>query len=38
MTGSLATAERLLAEAGYELDARPRVTFHRIAGPRGHRR
>jgi transcriptional regulator with XRE-family HTH domain len=34
---SLATAERLLAEAGYELDARPRVTFHRVAGPRGQR-
>lgn len=32
---SLATAERLLAEAGYELDARPRITFHRVAGPRG---
>lgn len=34
---SLATAERLLAEAGYELDARPRVTFHRITGAGGHR-
>lgn len=32
---SLATAERLLAEAGHELHARPRVTFHRVAGPRG---
>jgi transcriptional regulator with XRE-family HTH domain len=34
---SLATAERLLAEAGYELDARPRVTFRHVAGSRGHR-
>ncbi len=34
---SLATAERLLAEAGYELDARRRITFHRVNGPRGHR-
>ena len=32
---SLATVERLLAEAGYELDTRPRVTFHRVNGPRG---
>jgi transcriptional regulator with XRE-family HTH domain len=34
---SLSTAERLLAEAGYELDARPRITFHRVAGARGRR-
>jgi transcriptional regulator with XRE-family HTH domain len=34
---SLSTAERLLAEAGYELDARPRVTFHWVAGARDHR-
>ncbi len=34
---SLATAERLLAETGYGLDARPRVTFHRVTGARGHR-
>lgn len=33
---SLSTAERLLAEAGYELDARPLVTFQRVAGARGH--
>jgi transcriptional regulator with XRE-family HTH domain len=32
---SLSTAERLLAEAGYDLDARPRITFHRVAGVRG---
>ncbi len=34
---SLCTAERLLAEAGYELDTRPRITFHRVAGARDHR-
>lgn len=33
---SLATAERLLAEAGYELAARPRVIFHHVPGARGH--
>lgn len=33
---SLSTVERLLAEAGYELDARPRVTFHQVAGSRDH--
>ena len=34
---SLSTAERLLSVAGYELDARPRVTFHPVNGARGHR-
>lgn len=32
---SLSTVERLLAESGYELDARPRITFHLVAGSRG---
>ncbi len=32
---SLATAERLLAGAGYELTIRPRVTFRRITDARG---
>ncbi|MDQ1732076.1 MAG: hypothetical protein QOK10_2235 [Pseudonocardiales bacterium] len=34
---SLSTVERLLAESGYELDARPLVTFQRVAGQRRHR-
>src|SRR5664279_2966638 len=32
---SLATFERLLDGAGYELDARPRINFVRVAGNRG---
>jgi transcriptional regulator with XRE-family HTH domain len=32
---TLATAERLFAEAGYELTAEPRVTFTERVGPRG---
>lgn len=32
---SLSTAQRLLAEAGYELMVRPRITFHRVVGARG---
>jgi transcriptional regulator with XRE-family HTH domain len=32
---SLDTAERLLEASGYELDARPRITFDTAAGTRG---
>ena len=32
---SLDTAQRLLTEAGYDLDATPRITFHPIPGARG---
>jgi hypothetical protein len=32
---SLDTVSRLLAQAGYELDARPHVMFHEAAGSRG---
>jgi transcriptional regulator with XRE-family HTH domain len=34
---SLDTVQRLLAGAGYELDARPRVEFVAVAGARGRR-
>lgn len=33
---TLATAERLLAEAGFQLCAEPRITFTDHADPRGH--
>jgi len=33
---TLVVAERLLAEAGYELTAEPRVVFHEHRGRRGH--
>lgn len=32
---SLSTAERLLAESGFELDTRPRVTFRQVTGAAG---
>jgi hypothetical protein len=31
----LDTAERLLRVSGFELDMRPRITFHSVTGPRG---
>lgn len=34
-SSSLDTAERLLAGAGYELDARPTINFVRVDGSRG---
>lgn len=33
---TLDTAERLLTASGFEFDIRPRVTFRRVAGARGH--
>ena len=32
---SLATAERLLGHAGFDLDARPQITFESVSGARG---
>lgn len=32
---TLDTAERLLRASGFELDARPRITFHAVLGNRG---
>ncbi|MGU3432603.1 helix-turn-helix domain-containing protein [Actinomycetes bacterium M1A6_2h] len=32
---SLATTQRLLTEAGFDLDATPRITFHSVPGPSG---
>ncbi|WP_208297848.1 helix-turn-helix transcriptional regulator [Actinophytocola oryzae] len=33
---TLDTAERLLSASGFELDMRPRITFHPVPGTRGH--